>query len=152
MFLNAGSQTLVQSTLVDHLLLHFYSSEPPVQTRAVLGDRGQGTCSPFSHILHSLIISTIRACNSLASTKKDLAQNHLERSPRKPLGGASSPSLLSVRLLGVISLQKCGVATALQDCTASLPQLGLCLLSSRNGKKLRVLWAGKELGFQAFGL
>lgn len=32
------------------------------------------------------------------------------------------------------------------------PQLGLCLLSSKNGKKLTVLWAGKELGLQAFGL
>lgn len=66
--------------LVDQLLLHHYSPEDPCteQISAVMAG-GQGTCSPFSHGLHWLCLQLEPAgtCNSLAITKKDLAQNHL---------------------------------------------------------------------------
>lgn len=120
--------------LTDPLLLHFYSSDPPVQTPAVLQWQGTGNLQPF--LPHSPLFDHFynQSLQFIGQHKEGSCPKSSGGNQIKPLGGASSPSLLPLRLLWVISLQKCGVATALQDCTTSLVML--YSWRSRNGKKL----------------
>lgn len=108
MFLNAKPWCSSGSgELPDPLLLHFDIQTPLYRPKQCCRHREPAALSPTPS---TLIISTIRACNSLP--KEGSCPRSSGGKPKKHPWKCPQP--LSCLL------QKCGVAPALQDCTAPL--------------------------------